>query len=154
MIFISHRGNLNGPNPLENKPSYVEDAIKSGYGVEVDLWKTKKGLYLGHDEPKYKVSYKWLIDSEALWIHCKNIDALDYMTGVGLSNYFWHQNDDYTLTSAGYIWTFPGKKLTRDSICVIPEKEYNGNLRKCAGICSDYIAKYYQELKIGKVKAL
>ena len=25
-------------------------------------------------------------------------------------NYFWHQTDDFTLTSHGYIWTYPGKK--------------------------------------------
>ena len=27
-------------------------------------------------------------------------------------NYFWHQNDKFTLTSKGYIWTFPGNKYS------------------------------------------
>ena len=57
------------------------------------------------------------------------------------AHYFWHQKDDITLTSKGYFWTFPGKKLTKNSICVLPE--WN-SLRKfnCAGVCSDFISKY------------
>ena len=37
------------------------------------------------------------------------------------SNYFWHQNDDYTITSKGYIWAYPGKKLNKNAIYVLPE---------------------------------
>ena len=34
MIFISHRGNLNGPEPLrENCPSYIDEALRAGYDV-------------------------------------------------------------------------------------------------------------------------
>ena len=67
----------------------------------------------------------------------------DYDLDNNLSNYFWHQDDDYTLTSQGLIWTYPGKKTTSNSIVVMPErfdknleKEYNG----VYGICSDYVA--------------
>ena len=39
MILISHRGNLNGPDPSkENKPSYITNAIRTGFQVEVDFW--------------------------------------------------------------------------------------------------------------------
>ena len=57
------------------------------------------------------------------------------------ANYFWHQKDDIALTSRGYFWTYPGKKLTKNSICVLPEWH---NIKKfnCAGICSDFIADY------------
>ena len=45
MIFISHRGNLNGKKKkLENKPVYIKDAIKKGFNVEVDVWYTD-GFY-------------------------------------------------------------------------------------------------------------
>ena len=38
MIFISHRGNLNGKNKkLENTPKYIIEAIKKGYHVEIDI---------------------------------------------------------------------------------------------------------------------
>ena len=60
MIFISHRGNLNGKNKkLENKPAYIKDAIKKGFNVEVDVWYTH-GFYLGHDKPEFKVSKQFL----------------------------------------------------------------------------------------------
>jgi hypothetical protein len=39
MIYISHRGNIDGKKPhLENSPSYIDEAIELGYDVEVDLW--------------------------------------------------------------------------------------------------------------------
>ena len=46
-----------------------------------------------------------------------------------------------TLTSNGYFWTFPGKKLLKNSICVLPEKTDYKEIN-CAGICSDFIEKY------------
>ena len=36
-------------------------------------------------------------------------------------NYFWHQKDDYTITSNGYFWTYPGKKISNRSVIVLPE---------------------------------
>jgi len=57
------------------------------------------------------------------------------------AHYFWHQEDDYTITSEGYIWTYPGKKLFNKSICVLPETHDYKNLN-CLGICSDFIEKY------------
>ena len=61
---------------------------------------------------------------------------------------FWHQKDDVTLTSDGYVWTYPGKGLINNSICVMPErygvKKNHKSLKKCAGICSDVINQYRQ----------
>ena len=56
-------------------------------------------------------------------------------------NCFWHQNDDITLTSKGYIWTYPGKQPIQSSIAVMPEL-YNDNLTNCIGICSDHVEDY------------
>lgn len=152
MILIAHRGNLNGPNPeLENKPSYIEKAINKGYDVEIDIW-YEDGWFLGHDKPQYKVTRKWLMNlSYSLWIHCKNLETLyqfvdkDNHVGVSSPNYFWHQNDDFTLTSHGFIWTYPKKPLSPKSVCVLPELGYDGNLRKCYGICTDFVEKYKNE---------
>ena len=48
MIIISHRGNINGPEPQkENLPDYIDFALENGLDVEVDLW-WNKGIYLGH----------------------------------------------------------------------------------------------------------
>ena len=57
------------------------------------------------------------------------------------AHYFWHQEDDYTITSRGFIWTYPGKKLFPNSICVLPEHANYKDIN-CKGICSDFIDKY------------
>ena len=59
MFFISHRGNINGPEVnRENSIDYINSAIDKGYDVEVDVWFKKGEFYLGHDEPMYRVDKK------------------------------------------------------------------------------------------------
>tara|TARA_B110000003_G_scaffold208655_1_gene207598 strand:- start:113 stop:550 length:438 start_codon:yes stop_codon:yes gene_type:complete len=140
MFLISHRGNLSGPDyNNENKIDYILNAIQNGFDVEVDVHYYKDKFYLGHDEPTYLTSVEFL-EHEKLWCHAKNIDAVGafYKTKC---HYFWHQSDDVTLTNRGYYWTYPGKKLFENSICVLPEKSDYKNFF-CKGICSDYILKY------------
>ena len=124
MILISHRGNLNGKfESYENEPMFIDKAISEGYDVEVDVWYIDGVLFLGHDKPQYGVDFRWFIDRlSKLWVHCKNIESILYFQECGYEiNYFWHQEDDITLTSKNFIWTFPGKKLTSRSIAVLPE---------------------------------
>ena len=148
MILISHRGNINGKIPLrENEPSYIKDAIKKGYNVEIDVWWYNNSFYLGHDNPLYKINPEFLQQPE-LWCHAKNLEAIVEMKKFDawyLKNihYFWHQKDDVTLTSRNYIWAYPGKQPIEDSIAVLPEI-HKDNLDVCKGICSDYIEKYKQ----------
>ena len=140
MIFISHRGNINGINKeSENNPDYIDVALSNGFNVEVDVWYFKENFYLGHDNGEYKVNPKYLKNS-MIWCHAKNIAAMVELKKNN-SIYFWHQNDDITLTSNGYFWTFPGKELYKNSICVLPEIANYKNLN-CAGICSDFIERY------------
>jgi hypothetical protein len=144
MKFISHRGNTNGINKEEeNKPSYILKALEDGYDCEIDVWLISNNLYLGHDEPQWKISSDFL-ENDNLWCHAKNINALYYMmNNKKIINCFWHQNDDFTITKGGYIWTFPKKELTNISICVLPELNYHKcNIKNCFGICSDFIKKY------------
>jgi len=141
MIFISHRGNINGKNEsLENSPEYITQALKKGYEVEIDVWYINEMFYLGHDEPTYEIEESFL-ENTNFWCHAKNLESLQKMLSNSKIHCFWHQDDDYTLTSRGIIWTYPGKTLTLNSICVLPEwveqKEIN-----CLGICSDYIENY------------
>ena len=71
MILISHRGNLNGPNPeRENSPKYIDEAIEAGYDVEIDIWLNDGILYLGHDSIQYETSLQWLENRKnKLWIY-------------------------------------------------------------------------------------
>ena len=57
-------------------------------------------------------------------------------------NCFFHNTDDGVLTSHGYIWTYPGKELTKNSIAVLPERVEDWDLSNCAGICTDQPYKW------------
>lgn len=147
MIFISHRGNINGKNQeKENKIDYIEKAFSFGFDVEVDIWLFNGSLFLGHDKPCYYVDIDWLFkNNKRVWVHCKNTDALIFLKKTKL-NYFWHENDKVTLTSKGYIWAYPSLEKIENSIDVLPEtfsEEKYGF--KNIGICSDYIEKYKKD---------
>lgn len=144
MKYIAHRGLFVGPNKeLENQPKQINYALSQGYDCEIDLWQVNGELLLGHDEPDYLVNEEFL-QKIGLWIHAKNLAALRWLTQTGL-NYFWHQEDDFVLTSNNYIWTFPGKDLTMRSIMVMPEHKdqtlENAINAKCFAICSDFVEK-------------
>jgi len=144
MILISHRGNITGPIiEAENNPNYIDNAIKAGFDVEIDIWILNNNIWLGHDKNQYEINLKWLEDRfSKLWIHCKNIDAILYFKYLKYPiNYFWHEKDTITMTSKGYIWAYPGKQPIKESIAVLPEL-YKDNISKCIGICSDYIINY------------
>lgn len=142
MKLIAHRGNINGPNPeKENHPDYINTAIKSGYDVEIDVWFTKNKWYLGHDALQYDIKYNFLTKSN-FWLHAKNGDAFYELLKNHEHNVFWHTNEDWVLTSKKYIWTYPQKTLFENSVCVLPELGFCGDLKKCYAICTDYIIKY------------
>ena len=44
-------------------------------------------------------------------------------------NYFWHDTDTYTLTSYNIPWIYPGKKLMKTGVCVLPELFMELNLK-------------------------
>jgi len=147
MIYISHRGNINGRiEDVENKPEYINDTILLGYDVEVDVWFVDGEWWLGHDKPQYKISVEWLEErQDKLWIHCKNVDAMVELESGNKHydgfNFFWHETDTLTLTSLSFIWVYPGKQPIKGSIAVMPEI-HNEDVSQCYGICSDYIEKY------------
>lgn len=72
---------------------------------------------------------------------------------------FWHQEDDYTITSQGVVWVYPNKTVPtntqRPAIWVLPERRedlVNPKVRVAIlanaieeqlyyGICSDYLGE-------------
>lgn len=143
MILISHRGNISGRIvEAENRPDYIEHAIICGYDVEVDVWFIEGSLWLGHDQPQYKIEQGWFDHrADKLWIHCKNVGAVEWFNTMDGFNYFWHQEDTLTLTSKNFIWAYPGKQPIKSSIAVMPEF-YNEDVSNCLGVCSDIIRIY------------
>ena len=103
MIYISHRGNINGKiEEYENYPKYIDNAIDLGYDVEIDVWMVEGVLLLGHDEPQYGITQQWLNERvHKLWIHCKNIEAVEWFYAIKSFNYFWEGN------------LYPPKKITQ-----------------------------------------
>ena len=142
MIFIAHRGNIKGKQPkYENRQKYCEEAIDEGYNVEIDVYWYEDIFWTGHDRPQYRVKTDFLKRKE-VWCHAKDIQVLCELQKIE-AHCFFHQKDDVTLTSQGYLWTYPTYPLTEKSICVLPEIQRisKTDYSKCAGICSDYISK-------------
>ena len=103
MIIISHRGNIRGAVPdKENRPSYIDCAIGSGFHVEIDVRSINGELWLGHDFPQYKVDHNWLDKRRHyLWLHCKNLEAAKECWAY---HSFCHSSDSFVYTSTGIIW--------------------------------------------------
>lgn len=148
MKLISHRGNLNGVNPiLENEPTQIETCIKIGYGVEIDL-RIKNGVpHLGHDYAQYPISKEWISSKkENLWIHVKEYDALTWLlNSVPDSTYFCHQSDEFTVVNNGYVWLHNLKNMTHEK-CVIPLlgiediQKFDFSLNPQLGfVCTDFV---------------
>lgn len=143
MIIISHRGNIKGRDlNRENNPKYILELITHGIPCEVDLRIKNGEFYLGHDKPQYKVDQDFLVKHRTdLFLHCKEMELLDYLNSelniINL-NYFWNDEDKYSLTSQKQIWTNIGQKVCKNSIVVDlrPNPDYNIN---CYGIVVDYV---------------
>lgn len=139
MKLISHRGNINGPDlEKENTIEQIFIAIGKGFDVEVDVWAIDGLIFFGHDYPKYLID-DFIIKKikNSAWFHCKNLEALLFFIDNNIKyNFFWHQQDDFTLTSNGFIWTYPGKNVTPKSIVV--DLNLDNKYLDIYGICTDY----------------
>lgn len=156
VIWIAHRGNTNGPQPLrENHPDYIDAALNKGYHAEIDVWlelyaSNQMRIFLGHDAPQYQIQPQYLQERKnVLWCHAKNLSALSYLLEQGMYTFF-HDVDHYTLTSNNLIWAYPGYPVNRMSVMVMPErmpKHYKlSEMRTVYGVCTDHIETYRKKL--------
>ena len=146
MLLISHRGHIDGPNTdLSNNPEQIKYLYNRNFDIEIDLRTYQNNLYLGHDKADYKTSLNFLISmKDKLWIHCKDYTTFNYLQNFkDILNFFWHNNDDYTITSKGYVWIYPNKPIIKDGIEVITDKDQTIERFKSKnslyGICTDYL---------------
>ena len=139
MRIISHRGNTNGPNAdFENKPDIITNLLNNNIECEIDVWFIDNRFYLGQDKPQYEINDSFL-NCKGLWCHAKNLEALYEMNKRENINFFWHDKDDYTLTSKNIIWTYPGNKTTNISVIVDLDKNWRNKNYSCLGVCVDWI---------------
>jgi HKD family nuclease len=145
MILIAHRGNINGPNPdNENTIPYIKKTLEEGYDIEIDVRYVNGSFMLGHNNPNGWAAPIEMLQDERVWVHAKTIETLYELLQISNVHCFYHDFDNCTLTSKGFIWTYPGQKLTPKSICIIQghsrkiTKEY---VYLACGICSDFVGK-------------
>jgi hypothetical protein len=144
MKLISHRGNLTGPQPhLENTQEQILYAISQGFDVEIDVWYIDGSLFLGHDGPEHPIAPEFL-ERDELWCHAKNLGALQYLLNNNI-HCFWHEGDQRTLTSRGYIWTYPGKDTVAESVIVELTSTLPTITEQITGVCGDYVANWRKE---------
>ena len=142
MKLISHRGNIRGPVPgRENAPSYIDCALGNGYDVEIDVRVVDGELWLGHDEPQYKVTWNWIFHrQDSLWLHCKDLEAAKICQTF---QSFCHEGDAFTFTTRKQIWlhdlsqTVDGKTiiplLSKDDV-----EQFSHLCENVFGVCTDY----------------
>lgn len=166
MKIISHRGNLKGIDPFkENDPNHLDYVLNSRptFLIEVDVWGDSRtnSLSMGHDEPVHHVDPIWVAKHRnRLILHCKNREAMEIVSELnGTTNaieYFYHQNDEYTITSKQNIWVHPRAVPAKNSYWVINDDIFNGDrdwlydwIMKSAvmGICTDYPEYWAERLK-------
>ena len=139
MKIISHRGNTVGVNKdQENYPALIDSLLQKNIDCEIDVWYVDDKFYLGHDFPQYEVNKRFIL-KKGLWCHAKNLEALAKMKSMYNVHFFWHEDDDFTLTSKNIIWTYPDKKTTESSVIVDISKDWRDKKYNCFGVCVDWI---------------
>lgn len=145
MIYISHRGNLNGVlTARENTPDYIDEAIKLGFDCEIDLRMKEGQPHLGHDTPDYAITADWLRARRGmLWIHVKEYAALVWLMKQDFkSQFFCHESDRFTLVSNGWIWSHDLTNPMTEK-CVIPllskDSVETYSQTGFGAVCSDYV---------------
>ena len=163
MEIISHRGNLDGPDPArENTTEAITGAMALGYPVEFDLRYHDGKFWLGHDEPQYPFEYNKLTEAYGtaenqfgtLYAHCKTVETLqrilevpDIMEDLFLWDIvpFYHDVDECILLNNGLVWVHPralfnAQAATKYSIFVHPELvDLSGNTKnEIYGVCTDF----------------
>lgn len=158
MLLISHRGNISGKNfKRENSQPYIQEALDAGYFVEIDIVFNGGKYYHGHEWGgcKGEVDPDFLSRNyQKLLIHCKDKESILFCAeNLSPLNYFYHDRDEFTLTS--YMWiishsrvadqiAFNDDDFVAGTICMLPEKFglSKESLKNCPGICSDIISFY------------
>ncbi|OUW06100.1 MAG: hypothetical protein CBD16_00545 [Betaproteobacteria bacterium TMED156] len=137
LALIAHRGNTSGINhELENKKSYLNDALMQGYWIECDVQMYKEKLYLGHDEPQEQVDE--IIMNPHTICHAKDLDSIVRLNQIK-AHAFWHETDRLTITNRGFFWCYPGVHVTSPNAIWLDllNRSIPKNTSGIFGICSD-----------------
>ncbi len=142
MIIYAHRGNLTGRTPArENAPDYIDNAIATGFHVEIDLRMVDGKFFLGHDKAQHPITAQWLRERKhRLLAHIKDHHAIREAQGIGI-DLFCHEKDEFTLTRMGFLW-LAQTAIVPDKYSIVPlitrEQIETYPHRGMYGVCSDF----------------
>lgn len=150
-IFISNKGNTNGPNIiLENTLTYIQKALSKGFFVKVDI--TRKGYDEDKREPifildkTFDIVPRDLLENKKVYFQCSDFDTLYEMTRYNKNSFVYtYQHSAITLNST-ILRYFPDM-YDQKYIIMFPELAYSNiefyNLYPDpCGICSDFIESF------------
>ena len=142
-IIISHMGNIHGRRPeQENTMPYVQQALKEGWHVCVDVAFSNGSFILPHDGG-YHVAPPAFLSKQRMWCRASDPETMDALCNIN-AHAFLVSSDFMSLTSAQFLWTLPPHALVSRSIAVYPELAEPGWLDNFepAGLCSNEPARY------------
>ena len=122
------------------------------------------GIYLGHDNPNYKIDIDFITKNKDRFIlHVKSFHSESDFVIKSLSKIykiahcFSHEEDNFTITNRGWIWSHPEMGFIPNSIFVLPEKfvslnsrEFMNKIYLLKGICTDFPLEINQILYMAK----
>jgi hypothetical protein len=154
-FYIAHRGLFEGPDPKEeNKPEQIQKALDENFMAEADVWAKDEVFYLGHDAPTYKIDIDFLKNWKII-CHAKNKEALfAFYKHSAVLHYFWHEEDDYTLTSNGYIWAYPGKPHDHNCIVHLVDMDAFRAIDFVKNPATGMLSKYIKNIRDEYIKLL
>jgi hypothetical protein len=142
-IIISHLGNINGRQPeKENTLPYIQQALKEGWHVCVDVVFRNGGFLLPHENGQH-VAPPALLSKQRVWCRAFDPETIDALCNIN-THCFLVSRDFISLTSSQFLWTLPPHALTDRSIAVYPEladADWLANFEP-AGLCSNEPCRY------------
>ena len=162
--IIAHRGLTEGPSKdKENNINKIIENISLFPAIlnEIDLHIMDSGIFVGHDNPQKKIDLNFLLSNKNnLVIHIKfietnSLEALNIFQKLHLNcHIFSHENDIFSITNKGWIWSHPKEGFKDNTILVMPEKliafenpKFIEKIKTLKGVCTDFPLKMLDLIK-------
>lgn len=142
-IIISHLGNINGRDESrENRLAYVQEALKAGWHVCVDVVFHCGSFLLPFDGGFNSVPPAFF-SKQRVWCRAHDPVTLDALCNVN-AHTFLNTDSGLALTSAQFVWTAHPHELVARAIAAFPEDAPPEWLAAAepAGLCSNAPALY------------
>ena len=108
--IVCHRATLDKNLFEENNLESLEQCIRSGFAVEIDVHVKDDAVFLGHDSAEQKIEL-CSIDKQNVFIHIKNGGLLNCKS----ADTFYLNEDSVAYTGKGRRWLNVGSKVQAPS---------------------------------------